>query len=123
MRWFVESSYGFGDHDQTVAEDPFDYDSMSVTTGTDYNFGAGVVGISFGLLAVRISELYPSWLLWFRPEVVRTVEWGGDPHKVVREQGCNEGQGYYFSRPVPDYHAAMLLAQEREQDSALRMIS
>ncbi len=43
--------------------------------------------IASGLLAVRISELYPSWLLWFRPEVVRTVEWGGDPHKVVREAG------------------------------------
>lgn len=40
-----------------------------------------------GLLAVRISELYPSWLLWFRPEVVRTVQWGGDPHKVVHESG------------------------------------
>jgi uncharacterized protein YhjY with autotransporter beta-barrel domain len=48
LGWFVESSYGFGDHDQTVAEDAFDYDSMSVTTGSDYNFGSGVVGISFG---------------------------------------------------------------------------
>lgn len=48
LGWFVESSYGFGDHDQTVAEDAFDYDSMSVTTGTDYNFGSGVAGISFG---------------------------------------------------------------------------
>lgn len=48
LGWFVESGYGFGDHDQTVAEDAFDYDSMSVTTGTDYNFGSGVVGISFG---------------------------------------------------------------------------
>ena len=48
LGWFVESSYGFGDHDQTTAEDAFDYDSMSVTTGTDYNFGSSVVGISFG---------------------------------------------------------------------------
>jgi len=48
LGWFVESSYGFGDHDQTAAEDPFDYDSMSVTTGTDYNFGSSVVGASFG---------------------------------------------------------------------------
>ena len=40
-----------------------------------------------GLVAISISELYPSWLLWFRTEVVRTVAWGGDPHKVVREAG------------------------------------
>jgi len=46
--WFVESSYGFGDHDQTAAEDGFDFDSVSVTTGTDYNFGSSVVGFSVG---------------------------------------------------------------------------
>jgi diguanylate cyclase (GGDEF)-like protein len=33
---------------------------------------------------------------------------------AVREAGCNLGQGFYFSRPVPDYLAAMLLAQERD---------
>lgn len=48
LGWFFESSYGFGDHDQTSNEDAFDYDSMSFTTGTDYNFGSSVVGISFG---------------------------------------------------------------------------
>ncbi|MEM7781481.1 MAG: EAL domain-containing protein [Pseudomonadota bacterium] len=35
--------------------------------------------------------------------------------EVVRKAGCNLGQGYYFSRAVPDYLAAMLLSQEREQ--------
>jgi len=35
----------------------------------------------------------------------------------VKDAGCNLGQGYYFSRAVPDYLAAMLLAQEREQNS------
>lgn len=33
----------------------------------------------------------------------------------VRAAGCTLGQGYYFSRPVPDYLATMLLAQERER--------
>jgi outer membrane lipase/esterase len=46
--WFVESSYGFGDHDQTANEDQFDFDSVSVTTGTDYNFGSSVLGVSVG---------------------------------------------------------------------------
>ncbi|MBN9527865.1 MAG: GAF domain-containing protein [Alphaproteobacteria bacterium] len=36
-----------------------------------------------GLLAIAISQLHPSYVLWFRPEVVRTVSWGGDPHKPV----------------------------------------
>ncbi|MGB7374804.1 putative bifunctional diguanylate cyclase/phosphodiesterase [Pontixanthobacter sp.] len=32
--------------------------------------------------------------------------------RSVREAGCTLGQGFYFSRAVPDYLAAMLLAQE-----------
>ncbi|OZA90906.1 MAG: GGDEF-domain containing protein, partial [Erythrobacter sp. 34-65-8] len=34
--------------------------------------------------------------------------------QAVRDAGCTLGQGYYFSRAVPDYLAAMLLAQERD---------
>jgi len=34
--------------------------------------------------------------------------------QAVRAAGCTLGQGYYFSRAVPDYLAAMLLSQERE---------
>lgn len=48
LGWFFESSYGFGDHDQTVNEDAFDFDSTSVTSGLDYNFGNSVLGFSIG---------------------------------------------------------------------------
>ena len=44
-------------------------------------------GEASGIIAIRISGRYASWLIWFRPEAVRTVQWGGDPHKVVREDG------------------------------------
>ncbi|GGD90701.1 hypothetical protein GCM10011515_07970 [Tsuneonella deserti] len=37
-----------------------------------------------------------------------------DQVRAVRATGCTLGQGYYFSRAVPDYLAAMLIAQERE---------
>jgi diguanylate cyclase (GGDEF)-like protein len=40
--------------------------------------------------------------------------------RAVREAGCTLGQGYYFSRAVPDYLAATLLAQEREKDAPVR---
>ncbi len=43
--------------------------------------------------------------------------------RVVREAGCTLGQGYYFSRAVPDYLAATLLAQERENDPPVRLAS
>jgi diguanylate cyclase (GGDEF)-like protein len=47
-------------------------------------------------------------------EGIETVE----QVQAVRSTGCTLGQGYYFSRAVPDYLAAMLLAQERESVAA-----
>ena len=37
--------------------------------------------VASGMLAISLSELHSAYLIWFRPEIVRTVEWGGDPRK------------------------------------------
>jgi two-component system, chemotaxis family, sensor kinase Cph1 len=36
-----------------------------------------------GLLALPISKVQGSYVLWFRPEVIQTVKWGGDPNTPV----------------------------------------
>jgi light-regulated signal transduction histidine kinase (bacteriophytochrome) len=36
-----------------------------------------------GVLAISVSKLHRSYLMWFRPEIIRTVKWGGDPRKPV----------------------------------------
>lgn len=44
--------------------------------------------VASGLLAIPISKR--NYVLWFRPEVIQTVNWGGDPHKafeVSQSQG------------------------------------
>ena len=45
-----------------------------------------------------------------------------DQVAAVRAAGCTLGQGYYFSRAVPDYLAAMLLTQEREAEKVRRAV-
>ncbi|MDV9034422.1 GAF domain-containing protein [Pseudomonas sp. RAC1] len=40
-----------------------------------------------GLLAVAISQIHSHYLLWFRPEQVRTVDWAGRPLKEISVQG------------------------------------
>ena len=42
-----------------------------------------------GLLAVSISRVHRSFILWFRPEVIGTVTWGGDPNKPVENASGN----------------------------------
>ncbi|WP_134500317.1 ATP-binding protein [Microvirga pakistanensis] len=39
-----------------------------------------------GLLSISISKMRSSYILWFRPELVQTVSWGGNPEKPVREE-------------------------------------
>lgn len=45
-----------------------------------------------GILAISISKLYRSYVLWFRPEVVQTVKWGGDPRKPVEIDADGSGR-------------------------------
>jgi light-regulated signal transduction histidine kinase (bacteriophytochrome) len=39
-----------------------------------------------GLVSISISKAHASYVLWFRPEVVQTVKWGGNPQKPVQEE-------------------------------------
>lgn len=38
-------------------------------------------GTASGVLAISISQIHDSFVLWFRPEYRRTITWGGDPTK------------------------------------------
>jgi two-component system, chemotaxis family, sensor kinase Cph1 len=44
--------------------------------------------VGSGLLAIPISK--NNYVLWFRPEVIQTVNWGGDPNKAYE---VNQSQG------------------------------
>lgn len=60
---------------------------ITASVASEFPQDDGFADGTCGVLAVRISQVEDSWLIWFRQEVVKTVAWGGDPHKVVRESG------------------------------------
>ncbi len=43
--------------------------------------GEALKDAASGVLAISISQLHASYVIWFRPEVIQTITWGGDPHK------------------------------------------
>jgi two-component system, chemotaxis family, sensor kinase Cph1 len=49
----------------------------------DYPEFAGYKSVASGLLALRISRIQQTYLLWFRPEVLQTIHWAGEPHKTI----------------------------------------
>lgn len=46
--------------------------------------------VAAGVLAISVSREPQDFILWFRPEVVETVTWGGDPSKPVEQDGNGE---------------------------------
>lgn len=61
---------------KTVDEDIFATDSLPL----EYTDAERFKDIASGLLAIPISKR--SYVLWFRPEVIQTVNWGGDPNNA-----------------------------------------
>jgi len=62
-----------------------DFDGVFVTDrlGEVWPQAKDFAELGSGLLAISVSRESRDFLLWFRPEVVETVTWGGDPNKPV----------------------------------------
>ncbi len=52
----------------------------------DLEWTKEIADVASGLLAIRISDVRRSYVMWFRPEIVRTVHWAGEPLKVADER-------------------------------------
>ena len=52
--------------------------------GIDVPEFVDLAGVASGLLATPVSDSPGEYLLWFRPEQVRTITWGGNPFKPVQ---------------------------------------
>ena len=53
----------------------------------DYPPGVAFADVASGLLAVPLSRARRTMMLWFRPEVLRSVDWAGNPHENPTEVG------------------------------------
>ena len=77
----------------------------------DRSFVSGMdVGKKSDAIIRAVAEMANSLEMEIVAEGLETVE----QVRAVRAAGCTLGQGYYFSRAVPDYLAALLLVQEGE---------
>ena len=85
----------------------------------DRSFVSGsAAGTKSDAIIRAVSEIGGALGMEIVAEGIETIE----QVETVRRAGCTLGQGYYFSRAVPDYLAAMLLAQERDKLNPLRKV-
>ncbi|BAZ54016.1 multi-sensor signal transduction histidine kinase [Nostoc sp. NIES-4103] len=64
---------------QNLHEDIFYTDSLAQV----YPEAEKLRHVASGLMVLSISKSQKNYVLWFRPEVVQTVNWGGNPNKPV----------------------------------------
>ena len=57
--------------------------------GTHMPCSPELSAVAAGLLALPLSHRGKNLILWFRPETLRTVEWGGNPHDKPMVPGPN----------------------------------
>lgn len=67
----------------------------SEALATDYPEASDLSATAAGLLAVPLSTFDASFLMWFRPELPRSIDWAGEPDKAVRV----EDEGEWRIRP------------------------
>ncbi|QJW98263.1 ATP-binding protein [Frigoriglobus tundricola] len=48
---------------------------------SEFPEAAAYPAVASGLLGISVSKLNPTMVLWFRPEVIETIRWGGDPRR------------------------------------------
>ena len=58
----------------------------------DYPIAQAYKSIASGMIALAISRANRNYILWFRPEVLQTVRWGGDPNKPVEVSDDGEAR-------------------------------
>jgi chemotaxis family two-component system sensor kinase Cph1 len=68
-----------------VSEEVFYTDSLALIYGDAERFK----NVASGLLAIPISQ--KNYVLWFRPEVIQTVNWGGNPNQAFEANQTEAG--------------------------------
>lgn len=58
--------------------------------GAAYAPAAAYSGVASGLLAMPISRIHKHYLLWFRPEIVYTIDWAGRPQDKQAAQATGQ---------------------------------
>lgn len=79
----VPSTAGLRDIGQWLDDQPRRPVIGTASLGQDAPTLGSLTAVASGVLATPISSTPGEYIIWFRPEQVRTVTWGGDPTKPV----------------------------------------
>ena len=62
--------------------------------GADIDWAGEFSEVASGLMVIRISSVRQSYIMWFRPEVVRTVKWAGELKTTKEKDQLNPRKSF-----------------------------
>jgi len=74
-----------------------------------------------GILAVAVPKTIQNYIFWFRPEVIQTLSWAGNPDKTVTEEGGKLTPRSSFHEWKKTYYGKALPWQSWEIEAALEL--
>ena len=87
-----------------------------------YRPAEAFASIASGLLAVSVSKTSRDYVLWFRPELLRTVTWAGDPQdRLLQEPKPSPRHNVAAWQETVRHHAAPWTATELANARQLRV--
>jgi len=87
----------------------------------DLRWAADLADTASGLLAIRISDVRQRYILWFRPQVVRTVTWAGEPGKTTGPEHLHPRKSFENWREI--FRGQSVVWTEAEIESAREFLA
>jgi chemotaxis family two-component system sensor kinase Cph1 len=86
----------------------------------DYPGGEKLREVAAGLIAAPLSRGRHNYVMWFRPEVLQTVSWGGNPHQPVDPSGVHPRKSFELWKET--VHLRSLPWKEPEKEAAAELL-
>jgi chemotaxis family two-component system sensor kinase Cph1 len=99
--------------------DPFSTSSLSSL----YPGGTAIADIASGILTFVLPGVPRRRIIWFRPEILKKVNWGGDPRKTVetdRNMRVHPRRSFALWKQEVRFHSASWTAADLEAAEHLR---
>jgi chemotaxis family two-component system sensor kinase Cph1 len=99
--------------------DPFSTSSLSSL----YPGGGDIVDVASGILTFALPGTPRRRIIWFRPEILKKVNWGGDPRKTVetdRGMRVHPRRSFALWKEEVRFHSASWAAPDLEAAEHLR---
>ncbi|SDG01226.1 PAS domain S-box-containing protein [Terriglobus roseus] len=87
----------------------------------DLPWAVDLADTASGLMAIRISDVRQRYILWFRPQVVRTVTWAGEPAKPTGPEHLHPRKSFEKWREI--FHGQSIVWTEAEIESAREFLA